>query len=156
MSHAFAVVKKRPCRVCGVWFLPTRRGGERQRVCGKAECRRERHRKACEAWRQRHPDYDRDRRLRDKLTAPERALGELGSPTDLAPMGRLDWAVARDAVGLEVSVIIEESSRVLVEWARDAVARQTTEIKAELGRVPGVARRDAIDPGRGPPVASSP
>ena len=39
-------------------------------------------------------------------------------------MRQLDWDVARDVVGLEVAVVIEESAKVLCNWTRDAVIAQ--------------------------------
>ena len=59
--------RKRPCRVCRKWFLAHPRAGSRQKVCSSESCQRERHRRNCEDWRARHPDYDREARLRVRL-----------------------------------------------------------------------------------------
>jgi hypothetical protein len=45
------MVLKRPCAICGRWFLQSKRGRNRQRVCSRKECQRERHRGAYERWR---------------------------------------------------------------------------------------------------------
>lgn len=116
--------RTRPCRICGQWFRVHPRVGLRQRVCGAAACQRERHRRACLAWRRRNPDYDREARLQRKLH--RRFLSQTTPPSAwmLSPMRQLDWSVARDVVGLEVAVVVEESAKVLCHWARDAVIAQ--------------------------------
>jgi hypothetical protein len=113
------MARKRPCRICRRWFAPHPRVGDRQRTCSSADCQRERHRRACTAWRRRHPDYDREDRLRRRLRIPAKA-------TAGAPLRGIDWSAARDAVGLQVAVTIEETGQVLQEWARDAVSVQVT------------------------------
>ena len=116
--------RKRPCRICRRWFAPHPRAGDRQQVCGDARCQRERHREACRGWRRRHPDYDREDRLRRRLVQDVGAR----APTLAAdPMRRIDWQAARDAVGLQVAVAIEETGKVLHAWARDAVRSQVVD-----------------------------
>lgn len=141
------MARRRPCRVCGKWFEPHPRAGKRQRACGRADCQRERHRRACATWHERHPEYDRERRLRERIRV-ERPTAE---PLSGDPLAEIAWETARDAVGLEVAVIVEETGKVLALWARDAVHAQATEITRKLAKVlPGPAR-DAIAAGRGPP-----
>lgn len=106
------MANKRPCRLCRRWFRVHPRAGARQRVCSSPSCQRERHRRACQEWHRRNPGYDREERLRRRLRR--------GSSADR----RLDWSVARDAVGLEVVVVIEEAAKDLQHWARDAVRGQ--------------------------------
>jgi hypothetical protein len=116
------MARKRPCRICKKWFRPHPRAGLRQRVCSSPECQRERHRRACAAWRRRNPDYERADRLRQRLRSelPETAEAPLAA----CPVHRLHWPAARDAVGLQVVVVIREAVRVLWEWTQDAVAAQ--------------------------------
>ena len=47
---------------------------------------------------------------------------------------RIDGLAARDAVGLEVAVFVEETAKVLVDWARDAVLSQARVIAKESGK----------------------
>lgn len=110
--------RKRPCRVCRKWFTPHVRAGDRQRTCGADGCQRERHRRACAAWRARHPEYDREDRLRRRLVQDEAPVAE---PT-ADPLRRIDWPAVRALVGLGVAVTVEETGRVLHHWARDAVS----------------------------------
>jgi hypothetical protein len=144
--------RKRPCSICRRWFLPDARAKGRQQVCGAEQCQRERHRRACGLWRRRNPEYDRDRRLRERLTSRV-APDDPGQQVD--PLGGVDWRVARDAVGLEVAVIIEESGKVIVDWARDAVLAQRREIRRKLAGHPGPGLRDAIGGEPTEPVASA-
>lgn len=134
------MARKRPCRVCRKWFMPHARAGGRQRVCSGDACQRERHRRACDAWRERHPDYDVDRRLRDRV----RVAVTAGAALTRDPLAEVAWDVARDAVGAKVAVIVEETGKVLVGWARDAVHAQAAEITRKLGRVLGGGARDEI------------
>ncbi len=123
------MARKRPCRICRHWFDPHPRAGERQRTCSAPDCQRERHRRACATWRQQHPDYDREDRLRRRLQVPEKA-------TPSAPLRGINWSAARDAVGLQVAVVIEETGQVLHNWARDTASAQVTDPKDFQPRVP--------------------
>ena len=133
------MLRKRPCRICRRWFRPHPRAGDRQRACSAAACQAERRRRAVAAWRRRHPDYDRDDRLRRRLQAVPRA-----GASEVDPLARVDWAAARNAVGLEVAVIVEETGRVLASWARNAVTRQLPVLVQESGPLGGSAARNAI------------
>jgi hypothetical protein len=114
------MARKRPCRVCRRWFLPHPRAGDRQHVCSRRECQKERNRRASAAWRRRHPDYDREDRLRRRLRRDgDSAARSEGS--EVAPLRRIDWSAARNAVGLQVAVTIEETGQVLEQWVRNAV-----------------------------------
>ena len=129
--------RKRPCRICRRWFRPHPRTGDRQRVCGDLACQRERHRRACGRWRCRNPDYDREDRLRRRLREADAKARGAG----------LNWSAARDAVGLEVVVVIEEASRDLQSWARDAVLAQPIGKASVSARHARVGPRDAIASG---------
>ena len=129
------MARRRPCRICRHWFTSHPRAGPRQRVCSRTECQRERHRRACARWRQRHPDAGREERLRRRLRPGE---------------GRVSWSVARDAVGPEVVVVVEEAGTDLRLWVRDVVTGQLTGRQKVGGKVPPWGARDAIATG-GPP-----
>ena len=141
------MARKRPCRECGKWFQPNARAGKRQRSCDREACQRARHRRACEQWHARHPDYDLERRLRERVRRDQ----VIGAPLERDPLAEVVWDAARDAVGVEVSVIVEETGKVLAGWARDAVHAQTDEIMKQLGKVLPNPARDAIAAGAGPP-----
>ncbi len=77
--------------------------------------------------------------MRRRLVVEDPPKGDLGDP-----LMRLRWSAARDAVGVEVSVLVEESSKVLLEASRDAVTRQVHEITTESRRLARHAVRDDI------------
>jgi hypothetical protein len=139
--------RKRPCRECGKWFEPNRRAGKRQRSCSRAECQRARHRRACSRWHEQHADYDRERRLRERV----RGAARPGQALHRDPLAEVVWDAARDAVGVEASVIVEETGKVLVAWTRDAVHAQAMEIMSQMGRVVPHPARDVIAARTGPP-----
>ncbi len=141
------MTRKRPCRECGKWFQPNARAGRRQRSCDREACQQARHRRACAKWRARHPDYDVERRLRERV----RGAAVIGEPLQRDPLAEVVWDAARDAVGVEVAVIVEETGKVLVTWARDAVHAQTTEIVKRMRKVLADRAQDAIAAGAGPP-----
>jgi len=128
--------RKRPCRICRRWFVPHPRAGNRQRACGAPECQRERHRRACQTWREREGEAETRHRLRQRLRR-EASGAE-------AFAGEVRWDVVRDAVGLEVSVILEELLRLLEDAVRDAVRRQAAGITGESGRVLSASERDGM------------
>lgn len=138
------MARKRPCRICRKWFRADPRVGVRQRTCGAPSCRRDWHRRSCREWRRRNPDYDRDDRLRRRLRPAREASGG-------DPLARLDWDAARDAIGLQGAVVVEETGRVLVAWARDAMALQRPGFPQPFGRQPPPRGRDAMgSPPRAP------
>ena len=128
--------RKRPCRICRQWFRPHPRAGERQHVCSRADCQRERHRRACQRWRQGEAPAERVHRLRQRIRVDADGRQAAG------PGPRLSWDVVRDAVGLEVAVILEEISRLLEDIVRDAVQRQVGAPARESRQVQPAGRRD--------------
>jgi hypothetical protein len=136
--------RKRPCRICRHWFRPHPRAGDRQHVCSRADCQRERHRRACQRWRQREAPAERAHRLRQRVRAELEERHE-------AVGRRVSWDAVRDAVGLKVAVILEEISRLLEDVARDAVQRQVGAATWESRQVLPTGRRDdMVSEVRGP------
>jgi len=141
--------KKRPCSICRKWFLPNAREGKRQKTCGSPECQRERHRRSCQDWHRRNPDYDRERRLRKRLRRQETAENETRFQVD--PTSRIDATAARDAVGLDSAVIIEETGKVIVKWVRDAVDAETETRCGFARQLMPPGKRDVIGESSRPP-----
>ena len=112
------MARNRPCGVCGKWFRPNARQGDRQHTCGQPACKKEWHRRACARWRGRNPDYDLQPRLVTRLVKDDPPEQRVRQPD---PLCGIDWAIAKDVVGLEVAVLVEEAGKVLVRWARDAI-----------------------------------
>lgn len=112
------MARPRPCAVCLKWFKPNPRQEERQHTCGQAACRREWHRRACVKWHRANPGYDQQTRLVSRLVKD--APPGCGPPPD--PLTLIDWELARDEIGLKVSVLVEETGKVLLRSARDAIS----------------------------------
>lgn len=112
------VYKKRPCRVCRHWYRPDPRLGDRQRTCGCDECKQEWNRRLCANRRHREKDYDRERRLRDRL----QAVGPEGKGR--APEQALNLEAVRQSIPLELFVLIDEVARVTREWVRHTIPVQ--------------------------------
>lgn len=140
--------QKKRCQICRRGFWPHPRAGDRQRVCGDEDCQRERHRRACADWRAENPDYDRERRLREKVQLERPADSQRPS---LDPLAEIGWSAVRDAAGPEVSVIMRLLSEVLVQWTRDAVGGEAFGIMKDFPKEGSPLPRDAI--GRSPPPA---
>jgi hypothetical protein len=130
------MTRRRRCCVCGELFAADPRVGARQKACGLQECQRERHRRACKAWREREGPAAEEDRLRRRLGASE---GEL----------RLD--VVRDECGAVFKVVLEESLILLSRVARDEFATKAMEQRRDLLRFVERGPRDERGaPGPGP------
>lgn len=136
------MASKRPCTICRKWFEPHPRAGPRQRTCSRPECQRERHRRNCTSWHRRNPDYDRETRWQARLAQSRPKSGE----SDL-----LCWTAARDAVSLEVLIVLEEIRKLLVDFVRDAVTRQVLGVKGKSVQVPRLRCETASTASARPP-----
>ncbi len=65
------------CEYCGRYFIADKRVGDRQKACGRTECKRKRKQSAQKAWSRKNPGYFNDRysyvkewRQRRKQSAP--------------------------------------------------------------------------------------
>ncbi len=54
-------IKPKKCLICGRYFVPDRRVGERQKVCSREKCQKERKRLAQFKWCRKNPTYFADR-----------------------------------------------------------------------------------------------
>ena len=110
-------------------------------MCSAEGCQRERHRRNCEDWRGRHPDYDRETRLRARIEVDP---GPDARRPALDPVGGIAWDAARDAVGLEAAVITRVTAEVVVSWARDVVGWEASGITRQSPRHGARRPRDEI------------
>lgn len=140
------MARRRLCRICRKWFRPDPRVGDRQHVCGKPECQKEGHKQACRLWRMKNRHYDRQDRLVVRLVRDEPA-GAFSAD----PLRAIDWNVARDEIGLEVAVLVEESGKVFCRWARDEIAAQLAVFKGKSAKVSAASLRDEMATGPRPP-----
>lgn len=141
--------RTKQCCVCRVHFVPHPRVGERQRTCGRDECRREHQRRRSADWHAAHPGYDKAERLRARLRketdiASGDDAGGLSGSGGTAPARQVDWAVARAVMGVEGAVIVEEAHQVAVERARMLMRTEVLGNKGESAQVPPPFARAAI------------
>lgn len=121
----------RPCRVCGGWFKPNRRVGNRQHVCGDPECQKEWHRRACAKWRK-HSKED----LQAARVA-RRVLKEPGAERPaMDPLVLIDWKGVRKVVGLKVMVTVREILKLLHRASRETSSAQPQSFNANTAKVP--------------------
>lgn len=130
------LTRKRPCRICRRWFMPTPRLKDRQKTCGRPQCQREWHRKMCEKWNRENADYFRSNYLQKKLEAatggdqystipqPERRVSEL--PKSRFKSG-LPQRYVQEVMGIQHLVIIEYFSQLLYQRFQEVIARQVLE-----------------------------
>lgn len=112
--------RRRQCRFCREPYDPDPRTAKHQRACGRPECQRARHAAACASWRAKNPDYDRERRLRERVVVDPPPA----SP-DTDPRDGIRWDRVRDALSLEATVVAYELAGILVRHARDAMTVAT-------------------------------
>jgi hypothetical protein len=127
--------RSKPCSVCGKWFEPHPRVGKRQKTCGRKSCQAELHQRARRSWRDAHPDWDREERIRRRIRKDDDEVPERARQAD--PMRQMAWMDAREVVGLEVAVIVEEASQMLLRWTREVVFFQPLEIRGESRQMQG-------------------
>ena len=134
--------RSKPCSVCGRWFEPHPRVGKRQKTCGRESCQHELHQRLRRKWREEHPDYDQARRVRERIR-PE-------SPSIAGPSSQIDWQAAREVVGVQVAVVIEEAGQMVLRGAREVVRAQLHVIKGESRQMPSSSAREEMA-ARAPP-----
>ena len=105
------------CLICNKPFRRSKGASRSQRVCPAIGCKREAHRRACSRWREKHPDRERERRLAKRLVRRVTLEEWLKDP-----VGAVDWAQARDDVGLPTAVLVQEISKIILVWARETVS----------------------------------
>ena len=82
-------------------------------------------------------------------------IGENGQSREASgvendPLGQVNEEAARDLVGLQVYVVVDEIAKVLVTWTRDLVHEKTSEIIGKTGKQVPLAARDEIVRARAP------
>ena len=65
--------KRRRCPYCKRLFVPDPRVGDRQRTCGREQCRKQHKRQYNKGWRKKHPEYFRESYAQQKQLYGTRA-----------------------------------------------------------------------------------
>ena len=115
--------RKRPCRVCGIWFVPHPRLKDRQKTCAHPACKKEWHRKQCKKWNSQNRDYFKANYLQKKLHA--HSPQSSGPKDDKKSCERvllsthLPSEVIIHEIGLKQFIILDYVSRSLLwKWQR--------------------------------------
>ena len=95
-----ARTRKRPCMICRKWFLPDLRQIGRQKTCGRAECRKEHHRRQCRQWNRKNRDYFKANYLSAKLAKTR-------DPPAAAKKRAADLPPSRIKLGLQTDVVVD-------------------------------------------------
>lgn len=138
--------RKRPCRICGKWFRPDPRLGERQKTCGDGECRRLWHVRKCREWNRRNRGYFQEIYLRAKLEscppveaqAPPAAFpGPPSSPPLALPL-------VQEVIGMQQLVIIDYLQQHRLRRFQEVISMQLFESKEKSRQLlqPVSARAD--------------
>ena len=117
--------RRRWCPICGEYFRPHTRAGDRQKVCSKQECQRERHRRACRSWHQRNGHLEQEGRIREKIRggaekSDAAKINDNDEKLNAAervrePMDEFAREVIRDAVGVKTYVVLDELCKVIFD-----------------------------------------
>ena len=103
--------RKRPCRICRRWYMPSPRVKDRQMTCGQVECQREWHRKKCAEWNRKNSDYFKANYLQKKIDAATKARGDPEVPRSKVSASRLQTGMpleyVKELIGVQ-HVIIHE------------------------------------------------
>ena len=140
--------KKRPCRICGRWFNPNPRLGERQKTCGADECQRRWHAKRCAVWNRQNRSYFKEIYLRRRLEpaacgspCPSPSPGSISrtggssSPPSVFPLD-LPREVIQEVMGRQHRVIIGYILRLLMREVQEVINTQHSDIHRGFMQLP--------------------
>ena len=120
-------IKKRPCKICRRWFRPHPRVKDDQKTCGKAECKREWHRRKCAQWNKKNGDYFKGIYLKRKINS-EGVNNETGQRKEEGTHTRfrlgLPWQEIQEAMGVKQRVIIDYIIHLLIRHVQEAIKAQ--------------------------------
>jgi hypothetical protein len=150
-------LRKRPCRICGKWFIPNPRLGERQKTCGADECQQRWHAKKCAVWNRRNRSYFKEIYLRRRLEScsggspcPSPSPGSTSrtggssSPPSVFPLD-LPQEVIQEVMCGQHAVIIGYILRQLMRGVQEVINAQHADIYRGFMRLPlsSVSRGDS-------------
>ena len=153
-------LRKRPCRICGKWFVPNPRLGKRQKTCGAGECQQRWHARKCAAWNRKNRLYFKEiyisRRLESSVggsscqtSSPSPASSSSGnSPPRRASPLHFPQEVVQEVIGVKQLVIIEYIVRLLMRSVQEAINSQRIDIHQGSRRLPlsSISRGDSQRP----------
>lgn len=127
--------RKRPCRICGRWFLPNPRLKGRQKTCGDPQCKREWHRKKCAEWNGKNADYFKSNYLQKKLDAATQCgkllktcqfRSNISKPPKSRRKSGLPLQYVQEVIGIQHLIIIEYLAQLLTKCFQEVIRVQHT------------------------------
>jgi len=140
-----SVRRGRPCSVCGRWYMPNPRVGDRQRTCLREECRYTQQRRQQASWRRRNPSYWSARRLRSQLDRAESSQAEEIPRPPPPEVREIPAEVVQSAMGVQAPVILVFLLRLCDRMLQSAMEAQRDEIMEEMRRLSPAAAQSATD-----------
>jgi len=150
--------KKRPCRVCGKWYPPNPRLGDRQQTCGGMECQRKWHTRKCAEWNRKNRAYFKEIYLQGRLESfgsapPAQSPFTCSScrindpPRRSSPLD-LPQEVIKEVIEVKQLIIIEYIARLLMRGVQEVIHTQLIEKQREVRRLPpsSISRGDSQKP----------
>ena len=131
---------KRPCRICGCWFVPDRRVGARQRTCLGADCREKWRSKTRSRWRAQHPEYFRKRRI-------EQRSGRCQPPEPFRvspPLAVLPWEIAQEEFAVRGADFLAQLGEVLLSVAQSEYTSEVSDFVGDPRRLLPLAAQSEI------------
>lgn len=130
--------RKRPCRICGKWFKPNPRLGERQRTCGDKECQRQWHARKCREWNRKNIPYFQEIYLGKCLALCDPPAGQAtAAPLDVAAPNPLPATSVQEVISIQHIVIIKYLLRLPIHRLQEVIDSQLTDITINNWRLPG-------------------
>ncbi len=130
--------RKRPCRICGKWFKPNPRLGERQRTCGDKECQRQWHAKKCREWNRKNIPYFQGIYLEKCLASFETSGGQATTkPLNEVTSASLPTTSVQEVLSVQQHVIIRYLLRLPIHRLQEVIDSQPTDITKNVWRLPG-------------------
>lgn len=140
-----ARTRKKPCRICRRWFLPHPRLKERQKTCGRSECKRRWHAKKCAQWYRINSDYFKANYLQKKIDAvsgkDEPPMTDKTRPHPLKVTKSrmktgLPMAYVQELIGVKHIIIIEYLAQQLDQRHRRSIEFTIGPLTGRLGLQP--------------------
>lgn len=155
--------RKRPCRICGKWFMPNPRLGDRQKTCGAHTCKQQWHSAKCAEWNRKNRSDFKETYLKRRIeSVTGAAAGSPPSPSSIprAKLGslapsplHLPREAVQEVMGAQHLVIIEYIVRLLQRGVQEVISTQRLEISNEFRQL--LAASSLRSNGHAPPAGVS-
>jgi hypothetical protein len=129
--------RKRPCRICGRWFMPNPKVKDRQKPCGDAECQRRWHKKKCKEWNRSNPDYFKANYLQKKIIAATEPPHQPASlKLNIRSKSKLPLSYVQEVISIQHLIIIEYFGQLLFRRFQEVLRAEPAVITREKDRLP--------------------